>query len=135
MRKSIVGQMKGILSDRRKMDINGRDACDILDELAYRFMVTGNPCWYDHSEAIEIIAEILRTMDKKMHQVTKRLQTAERDIKAGKPKAALGVLKKAERKNEKLVKIDRDVRDPMIDRAKKAARTGAKLPRDFGKVK
>jgi len=55
-----------------------------------------------------------------MHQVTKRMETAVRDIKKGKPKMAAKVLKKAEKKNEKLVKIDRDVRDPMIAKCKKA---------------
>lgn len=58
-------------------------------------------------------------MDKKMHQVTKRMETAEKDVKKGEPKAALKTLKKAEKKNEKLVKIDRDVRDPMIKKCKK----------------
>jgi hypothetical protein len=58
-------------------------------------------------------------MDKKMHQVTKRIETAERDIKKGKGKEAEKVLSKAAKKNEKLVKIDRDVRDPLIDKCKK----------------
>ncbi len=61
-------------------------------------------------------------MDKKMHQVTKRMKTAEKDIKKGKPKAASKVLKKAERKNEKLVKIDREVRDPIMKKFKKIKR-------------
>lgn len=71
-------------------------------------------------------------MDKKMHQVTKRMKTAEKDIKKGKSKKAVKVLKKAEKKNEKLVKIDRKVRDPIIKKAKKVASI---LPRNFGKVK
>ena len=58
-------------------------------------------------------------MDKKMHQVTKKMETAAQDIKKGKKKAALQTLKKAEKKNEKLVKIDREVRDPLIDKCKK----------------
>lgn len=58
-------------------------------------------------------------MDKKMHQVTKRMKTAEKDVKKGKRSAAIRVLKKAEKKNEKLVKIDKNVRDPIIKRFKK----------------
>jgi len=54
-----------------------------------------------------------------MHQVTKRMQTAERDVKKGADKEAVKVLKKAEKKNEKLVKIDRDVRDPIIEKYEK----------------
>jgi len=58
-------------------------------------------------------------MDRKMHKVTEKMKVAEKDIKKGKPKAAVKVLKGAEKKNEKLVKIDRDVRDPLIDKCKK----------------
>lgn len=58
-------------------------------------------------------------MDKKMHKVTEKMKVAEKDIKKGEPKKAQKVLKKAEKKNEKLVKIDREVRDPMIARCKK----------------
>lgn len=59
-------------------------------------------------------------MDKKMHKVTKQMRVAEKDIKKGKLKAAKRTLKSAEKKNEKLVRIDRDVRDPLIDKCKKA---------------
>ncbi len=59
------------------------------------------------------------SMDKKMHQVTKRMQTAGRDIKKGKGKEAVKVLRKAVKKNEKLVKEDRKVRDPLIKKCKK----------------
>lgn len=58
-------------------------------------------------------------MDKKMHKVTEKMKMAEKDIKKGKSKAAVKVLKKAEKKNEKLVKIDRDIRDPLIEKCKK----------------
>ena len=58
-------------------------------------------------------------MDKKMHQVTKRMQTAEGHLRKGKIKEAENDLKKAEIKNESLVKIDRDIRDPQIDKMKK----------------
>lgn len=61
-------------------------------------------------------------MDKKMHQVSKRMKTAEKDIKKGKPKAAVKVLKKAVRKNEKLVKIDKTQRDPLIKKCKQEMR-------------
>lgn len=76
-----------------------------------------------------------KDMDKKMHAITKRLKTAERDIAKHKPKVAAKVLKKAEKANEKLVKIDKNVRDPMIAKAKQAAKTGVKLPKNFGKVR
>lgn len=59
-------------------------------------------------------------MDKKMHKITKKMKTAEKDIKKGKGKEAVRVLKGAEKKNEKLVREDRDVRDPLIEKAKKA---------------
>ena len=58
-------------------------------------------------------------MDKKMHQVTKKMQIAKDDIRKGKVKQAQKVLHKAEEKNEKLVKIDKNVRDPMIKKCKK----------------
>lgn len=58
-------------------------------------------------------------MDKKMHQITKRITAAEKDIKKGKDEQAAKVLKKAASKNEKLVKEDREVRDPMIKKCKK----------------
>jgi hypothetical protein len=62
---------------------------------------------------------IEESMDKKMHKVTKKIEVAEKDIKKGKPSEAIKVLKTAAKKNEKLVKIDRDVRDPMIKKCKK----------------
>lgn len=63
-------------------------------------------------------------MDKKIHQVTKRMKTAEHDIRSGKKKAALKVLSKAEKKNEKLVKIDKKVRDPQVKAYKKMKKKG-----------
>lgn len=63
-------------------------------------------------------------MDKKMHQVTKKMEVAAKDISKGKPKEAKKVLKKAEKKNEKLVKIDKNVRDPMIKKCKKIISKG-----------
>ena len=60
-----------------------------------------------------------RKMDKKIHQVTKRMKTAQKDIKKGRSSDAIEVLRKDEEKNEKLVKIDRNVRDPMIKECKK----------------
>lgn len=58
-------------------------------------------------------------MDKKMHKVTGQMKTAEKDIAKGKPAAAKKALKGAEKANEKLVKIDRDVRDPLIEKCEK----------------
>lgn len=59
-------------------------------------------------------------MDKKIHKVTLKMKKAEKDVKQGKSKAAVKVLKGAEKKNEKLKREDRDVRDPMIAKFKKA---------------
>lgn len=58
-------------------------------------------------------------MDKKMAKITKEMKVAEKDVKKGKPKAAVKELKKAEKKNVKLTKIDREERDPFIKKAKK----------------
>jgi len=63
-------------------------------------------------------------MDKKMHKVTKAMESAEKDMKHGKEKAAMKVLKGAEKKNEKLVKIDREVRDPAMKELKKMKKKG-----------
>jgi hypothetical protein len=57
-------------------------------------------------------------MDKKIHKITQSMEKAGKDIKGGKSKAALHVLKGAEKKNEKLVKEDKK-RDKIIDKAKK----------------
>ena len=46
--------------------------------------------------------EKLEKMDKKMHKVSLKIKDAEKDIKKGKPKQAVKVLKGAEKKNEKL---------------------------------
>lgn len=59
-----------------------------------------------------------------MAKVTRQMKTAGRDIKEGKPKAALKALKGAEKKNVKLTKIDREIRDPLIAKEKKMARKG-----------
>jgi hypothetical protein len=63
-------------------------------------------------------------MDKKMAKVTKQMKTATRDIKEKKPTAALKVLKEAEKKNVKLTKIDRDIRDPEIKELNKMKKKG-----------
>ncbi len=65
------------------------------------------------------LKKIEEAMDKKMSKVTKQMKTAERDIKKGKKASAVKALKSAEKKNVKLTKIDREVRDPMIDKCKK----------------
>jgi hypothetical protein len=63
--------------------------------------------------------KIEEEMDKKMHKITESMKSAVKDIDKDKPKAAEKVLKGAEKKNEKLVKIDKEVRDPMIEKCKK----------------
>lgn len=84
----------------------------------------------DFPKAFRLVAwELMKTrtslrylkesMDKKMAKVTKQLKTAERDVKGGKPKAAIKALKGAEKKNVKLTAVDRNERDPLIKKAKK----------------
>lgn len=63
-------------------------------------------------------------MDKKMAEVTKSMKLAERDVKRDKPKEAIKSLKSAVKKNVKLTKIDRDVRDPEIEEFKKMKKRG-----------
>ena len=63
-------------------------------------------------------------MDKKMAKVTKSIKVAEKDIKRDQPKKALMALKGAEKKNVKLTKIDREVRDPEIEEFKKMKKRG-----------
>lgn len=63
-------------------------------------------------------------MDKKMAKVTKQMKRAERNIKAGKKMAAIKVLDSAEKKNVKLTKMDREVRDPEIKAYKKMKKKG-----------
>lgn len=72
------------------------------------------------------VKEEFERMDKKMHQVSKRIATAEKDIKKGKSKEAVKVLAKAEKKNEKLVKIDKNIRDPLIEKCKKSMKSKKK---------
>lgn len=74
-------------------------------------------------------------MDKKMHKVTKSMKVAEKDIKMGKKKAAVKTLKKAEKKNEKLVKIDKKVRDPMIKKFEGMKKSSSKYDKNFGDMK
>ncbi len=74
-----------------------------------------------------VIWELMRTqtdltkfkeiMDKKMHKITQSMKMAEKDMKGGKKKTAVKVLKKAESKNETLVKMDKK-RDKVIKKAK-----------------
>jgi len=63
-------------------------------------------------------------MDKKMAKVTKEMKTAARAIKKGKKNAAVKALKGAEKKNLKLTKIDREMRDPEIKEYKKMKQKG-----------
>jgi hypothetical protein len=63
-------------------------------------------------------------MDKKMAKVTKAMKVAEKDVKKDKPKAAIKALKGAEKKNVKLTKEDREVRDPEIKAFKKMKTKG-----------
>lgn len=63
-------------------------------------------------------------MDQKMAKVTKQMKRAGRDIKKGDKKDALKTLKSAEKKNVKLTKLDREVRDPEIKAYKKMKKRG-----------
>ena len=58
-------------------------------------------------------------MDKKMRVVSKQMEAAEHEIAKGKPKLAEKTLKAVVKRNEKLVRYDKNVRDPLIDRCKK----------------
>jgi hypothetical protein len=60
------------------------------------------------------ITQLEKLMDKKMAKVTKQMKTAEGDVKKGQPMAAVAAIKGAVKKNVKLTKEDRDVRDPEI---------------------
>lgn len=64
-------------------------------------------------------------MDKKMKVVTEEMKMAEKSLKKGKKKKALKTLHKAERENERLTKIDKEVRDPFIEKCEKE--TGKKI--------
>lgn len=63
-------------------------------------------------------------MDKKMAKVTRAMKTVGRDVKKGKKAEALKALKGAEKKNVKLTKLDREVRDPEIKAYKKMKKRG-----------
>ncbi len=60
-----------------------------------------------------------RKMDQKMAKVTKQMKVAAKDIKKGDKSSAVKALKGAEKKNVKLTKLDRDVRDPLVKKCKK----------------
>lgn len=60
-----------------------------------------------------------------MAKVTKAMKVAERDVKHGNNNAAIKALKGAEKKNVKLTKIDREVRDPEIEQYKKMKKRGS----------
>lgn len=72
-------------------------------------------------------------MDKLMHKVTEKMKVAEKDIKKGKKSAAVKILKKAEKKNERLVKEDKNVRDPIIHKVEKLSKQH-KLPKNWGMI-
>lgn len=59
-----------------------------------------------------------------MAKVTQQMRTAEKDIKQGNKKAAVKALKSAEKKNVKLTKVDKEVRDPQIKEYKKMKKEG-----------
>lgn len=56
-----------------------------------------------------------------MHKVTEKIRTAEKDLRNNKKAKAEAILKAAARSNEKLVKIDREERDPYIEKCEKAS--------------
>lgn len=70
------------------------------------------------------INKLEKLMDKKMAKVTKQMKTAERDVKKGQPLAAVQAIKGAVKKNVKLTKEDRDVRDPEIKAYKAMKKKG-----------
>ena len=54
-----------------------------------------------------------------MHAITRAMSSVEKLISQKKSASAKKKLKKAEAENEKLVKIDRDVRDPKLEKCDK----------------
>jgi hypothetical protein len=46
------------------------------------------------------------------------MKTAEKAEREGRHAESVKILKKAEKENERLVRIDRDVRDPLIEKCK-----------------
>lgn len=82
------------------------------------------------------LTKAMEHMDKKIHKITERMALAEKDIKANKPKAAKAVLKGASKDNEKLVKIDKTQRDPVIDAVESKLKCkGAKCVKKIKAVK
>lgn len=63
-------------------------------------------------------------MDRKMAKVTKAMKVAEKEVKMGDSSSAIKALKGAEKKNVKLTKEDREVRDPEIKAYKKMKTKG-----------
>jgi glutamyl-tRNA reductase len=75
-------------------------------------------------EALELVERKINkwmeeAVDKKMAKVSRKIRTAEKDIREHKSKAATKTLKKAEKENVRLTKIDREERDPFIEKCKK----------------
>ncbi len=109
--------------DVRKKMLRGLKSIDLLDE-AYSVEEAINEVLWYLIDAYKRIDELEGMLDKKMAKVTKQMKTAERDVKKGKPMAAVQALKGAEKKNVKLTKIDRDVRDPQIKEYKAMKKKG-----------
>jgi anaerobic ribonucleoside-triphosphate reductase len=65
-----------------------------------------------------------KVMDKKMHKITKKIESAEKAMEHKNPKKAEKILKGAAKANEKLVKIDKNVRDPQVEKYKKMKKRG-----------
>ena len=94
------------------------DLPEAMQQMKRLWAKAGKPKYHETSHENKVKQQEDK-MDKKMHKVTLKMKEAEKDIKKGKPKLAAKVLKNAEKKNEKLVKIDKNVRDPIIDKFKK----------------
>lgn len=105
----------------KSLDADILDMIQAWNELHQDMIMTGYHIFEDLMTMRQVYDDLHREdfVDKKMHKVTKQMQVAEKAIKQGKSKQAVSTLKKAEKKNENLVKLDKEVRDPMLKKCKK----------------
>lgn len=108
------------------------DVCWVIEDILQR-MVSIAITLGTHKQAIDLLTKRIKAletpkqsqvknMDKKMAKVTEKMKTAEKEVKGGKKEQAFKTLHKAEKDNKKLTKIDKEVRDPLIEKCKKNSR-------------
>lgn len=109
--------------DERKKLVRNLGSFDLLNEAYYVEDAVNDVLWC-LIDAYKRIDELEIQLDKKMAKVTKSMKVAEKDVKKGQPMAAVAALKGAVKKNVKLTKEDREVRDPEIKAYKKMKAKG-----------